>query len=114
MGDELATGLDRELKKKCKAAFEGDSWQHLFDDYTGSWKDNQVAEHDNEIFGSLGRWINDERAKIKETAQTWDTFRNSEEGQTTFERLVRHIADGQVSRILDFGCGDGVELAKTA
>lgn len=114
LGMSLASGLDKELKRQCKKAFNHAEWAHLSDNYSGSWSDHMVAARDNEIFGSLGAWLNDVRQQSQKPATTWDSFRNDGDRASEFEGLIRHVAHGPLTRVMDYGCGDGVELAKTA
>lgn len=112
LGTLLASGLDKELQRQCDESFSPAEWAKTSSNYSGNWSDHTVATRDNQIFGSLGAWLNDERKKSKKTASTWDSFRN--DGPSYHEGLIRHVAHGSLTRVMDYGCGDGVELAKTA
>lgn len=120
LGLDLARKFDTQLQQDCKNAFTADAWAVLFENYTGSWEHDSVAPHDNVIFGSMGQWLNKERKKEKKHATTWNKFRNhDEEDKSEMESLLRHISASSptptaLNRILDLGCGDGVETAKVA
>lgn len=121
LGGALADKFDGELQRKCKEAYTPDAWAHLWDSYTGKWSQDAVTPSDNVIFGSMGAWLNEERTKSGVKAATWDDFRNrdDEPDDSGMEDLLRHVANSSspatsLHRILDFGCGDGVELSKIA
>jgi SAM-dependent methyltransferase len=121
LGKEMAEAFDKEMKSRCEAAFTGHAWKNLLQGYTGKWSQNSATPTDNAVFGSMGEWLNQERSKTKVKAESWDKFRNSkDEDSSPLESLLKHISLNpkptgiSLTRIMDFGCGDAVELAKVA
>jgi len=117
LGLDLANKLDEAFQQKCKNAYTADAWENLQYGYTGNWTDNSVIELDNTIFGAMGQWLNEERQKNQSKAPTWNDFRNGDTSDDSgMTGLLRHIAKEppttSLTRILDFGCGDGVEVSK--
>lgn len=119
LGNHLAQKFDSELKHKCEQSFTADAWAKLWDDYSGNWSHDHVTASDNELWGAMGQWLNAER---KSKVKTWDQFRNPDqekEKQSEYVGLLQHIANASqpvlaLNRIMDFGCGDGVELSNIA
>jgi SAM-dependent methyltransferase len=120
IGDELAADFDHRLEFECRRHFTPQAWLHLWDTYTGNWEHEVVADQDNEIFGSLGAWLNAERRRTHTPAKTWKQFAKPDAGNGTLEllkRVVRHPSKlplEQLDRVLDLGCGDGLDLAAVA
>jgi len=117
LGPDLAKKFDTELRRKCKRAYTPDAWAQLWVNYTGTWTQNSINPSDNAIFGSMGQWLNEERKKSEADSLTWDKFRNGDSKESGMEGVLRHIANTSqptttLHRIMDFGCGDGVELSK--
>lgn len=119
IGDDLAARFDSEFRSECRDHFAPATWLHLWDNYTGSWEQEEVADHDNEIFGSLGAWLNTERERTHTATKTWKQFAKPDDGKSTMrilERIASHPTSISVEldRVLDFGCGDGLDLAAVA
>jgi SAM-dependent methyltransferase len=116
----MAQKLDTELQSTCKTTFTEDAYKRLWDDYTGNWSHNHVAPSDNAMWVTLAQWINQERANGGSKAVAWDKFRNrdddDESGTLHIIKLVANSSQpsAPLHRVLDFGCGDGVELSKIA
>lgn len=120
LGPELSKRFDEELQKKCMEELLKKSvdWDHLLDHYTGNWTANPPDAVDNTIFGSMGEWLNEERKKLKSETKSWQDFRNGpkQKPQESYMLgLLKSLAgSSEITRIMDFGCGDGVELSKIA
>jgi SAM-dependent methyltransferase len=118
LGSDLAKTFDDKLLTKCKEAHSSVVWDDIFKNYTGNWTTNPAAALDNTIFGSMGEWLNEERKKKTAETKSWQDFRNGpkQKPQESFMLgLLKSLAgSSQITRIMDFGCGDGVELSKIA
>jgi len=85
--------------------------------YTGSWKDHEPSENDLRILHGLMNWTTRQRQLGSAKALTWDNFSNSDNGRST-AAFIGHAISHPTSitavgtrRILDFGCGSGVDIA---
>lgn len=119
LGAEMATNFANELNSKCAQSFTSSAWARLSDGYTGTWQTEStngeaVIPMDNLIFGAMGTWLNNERARTAKAAQSWDHFRNGGDSAPPpyLIKVISAISNGPVNGILDFGCGSGVELAR--
>mmetsp|Transcript_45991 Transcript_45991/g.85822 ORF Transcript_45991/g.85822 Transcript_45991/m.85822 type:complete len:453 (+) Transcript_45991:79-1437(+) len=112
LGEKIAKAFDKELVSQCQQSFTASAWEKLSSNYTGSWESEAVIDQDNAIYGAMGSWLNEERKATQTNATSWSDFRNPAGEVPWMLDVVRNVSGGHVSAIMDFGCGNGIELAQ--
>lgn len=112
MSEALALDFDEELKQLCEKYFPNFTWPEIWSTYSGAWDRSHIEQEDNLILGSLASWLKQERIHRNETATSLQEYihQDNESMLNSVQVFVSHPTALQgIRRVLDFGCGDGIE-----